>query len=259
MVDTISCACLVCLGASRPHLLYLEGVYLFPHDNSAFLYPKAKILSRTIICLEHWSRRNSRLFCARVACKSGRICPRSTDTYKVNILNKSDLLRDFPNNSTCLWDWSQFDLVQRNTCRWERFEVIYLFGVASDLSDVFTSDAYVSQTPIARHFNLPRNFDSCLAKQYVSRMAYADERQYHDSFDEESLKTRSMDEGTQETTSYTPPRSVPFFLRPTSLLLVCVALIICNVALYAQNRRLKLSADDQGFSQLYSPHLHSLA
>lgn len=45
-------------------------------------------------------------------------------------------------------------------------------------------------------------------------------------------------------------RRYPFFLQPIPLILLSLLLVICNISLYAQIRRLQLAVDDHGFSEL---------
>lgn len=70
------------------------------------------------------------------------------------------------------------------------------------------------------------------------------EDQYRDDFEVESLST--------DETKPSPRTAKPlisFLSVPFSLVILCLALLICNVTLYKQNQQLKLAAKDDGFSK----------
>jgi len=74
--------------------------------------------------------------------------------------------------------------------------------------------------------------------------------QSQQDFDEELFDYAfATDDRKHPPVSSPSSNSVPFFLRPTSLLLLSLALIVCNVSLYTEVQRLKSATSDNGFSQ----------
>lgn len=74
--------------------------------------------------------------------------------------------------------------------------------------------------------------------------------QSQQDFDEELLDNGfATDDRKHPSISNPSSNSVPFFLRPTSLMLLSLALIVCNVSLYTEIQRLKSATSDNGFSQ----------
>jgi hypothetical protein len=70
------------------------------------------------------------------------------------------------------------------------------------------------------------------------------EDRYRDDFE---IESRSTDENKPSPINSKP--SVSFLSILISLILLCLALLLCNVTLYTQNQRLKLAANDDGFSK----------
>ncbi|KAH8703314.1 hypothetical protein BGW36DRAFT_369138 [Talaromyces proteolyticus] len=72
------------------------------------------------------------------------------------------------------------------------------------------------------------------------------EGRYRDNFDVIS-EPRS-----EKQPSSTTSTSISFLSIPISLVLVSLALLVCNVTLYTQNQRLRLAAKDDGFTGIYA-------
>ena len=66
---------------------------------------------------------------------------------------------------------------------------------------------------------------------------------------QDDLEVDSLHGDENKFPSRAPKLSISIFSVPFSLLVLCLALLICNVMLYTQNQQLKLAANDSGFSK----------